>query len=111
MATSIINNTYKIKNPTKENLLKLGFKYNVIVESYVYYFTITKYKNVPTLRGCISVNEGIGRIKIDVYKANGEGYYSPFYGVIYGRYDTILEEINQNILKEFAKLGIRKAKK
>lgn len=107
----IIENTYKIKNPTKENLLRLGFQYNKDTELYTYHFPVIKYKQVATLKCCITVKEEIGKIKIDVYRTDGEGYYSPFYGVVYGKYDSILKKINEVILKEFKRLDVREVKK
>ena len=104
--SKIIESTFKIKNPTKDNLLNLGFRYNKYSETYAYHFPVMKYKTVTTLRGCITLQEGESKIKIDVYRTDGEDYYSPFYGVTYGNYETILKKINKSILREFKKLNI-----
>lgn len=105
---SIQSNRYAIKDNLPQHLLELGFRrYYDEDEQYIYNFTVLRYEKTTVLRGRIIAYTDINEIKIDVVN-NKNIPYLPFYNAEYGNYNTILCNINKNILAEFTKLGITK---
>lgn len=101
----ITNKTYKILNPSKENLKKLGFVYDMKNKYYTYKFTVLSYKGSPVLKCVLTIEEDENNVKIDVYGTDNN-FYAPFYGSKYGNYDKVLATIDKRIVKEFKKLKI-----
>ena len=108
---SIYSNKYVIKDNSSQHLLDLGFRrYCEPEERYVYNFVISKYGKSIVLCGRIIAYTDTKEIKIDVITHNYTTY-APFYDVEYGNYESIMDKINKNILKEFKKLGISEYKR
>lgn len=113
----IINNTYKIRDSSKNNLLPLGFRYNTYysnsdADCYTLRFPVHKY-NGTTILECeliIGANSS-GNVTINVFDKNTKSTYKPFYNFAYGNYKPIIKTINKSILTQFKKLGIEKENK
>lgn len=88
-------------------LAKIGFRFSIIEESYIYKFVIKRWNKYPVVFGRIKVNEFTGEVKVDVLRENGE-FYTPFYSNKYGTYNPhLMNYINKRIDAEFKKLKIK----
>lgn len=108
--TPIINNTYYLPNNTSENLYKLGFKYSVYDEGYIYIFPIEKYKNKSIILCKLYVDDFIGRTEISVIKPSGN-FYSLYYNRQFGNAEDFLERIDRKISDRLRKMGFKKQRK
>lgn len=108
----LINKKFKMIYPSESKLLKLGFRKirNIDDDIWEHRFPVYKYNNkIPTIEGVITVILSTGKVAIDVC-SNGISY-PPFYNHEFGNYEPIMNIINENILKEFDRLGIKEKKK
>jgi len=90
---------------TKEEMKKLGFRYNNEYDGYVYRFPVYKYNKIPILFCKMGIDEETNQVWFNIYDNNG--LYMPYYNQEYGR-NTLISLIDERIEKEFSKLGIRK---
>lgn len=110
----LINNTYKLKNPDKNKLQSLGFRYSVKYSTsdcaiYYYRFPVHKYKTYTTLECEIYVNTSSGDVEINVYDENNN-IYPPFYNIECGNYEPLMESVNHKIVSELKRIGVSKVK-
>lgn len=112
MAEQLINKKYKMLYPSEAKLLKFGFRKvrNTDADVWKYTFPVYKYnRKITTVEGVISVVLPSGNVNLDVY-SNGN-IYSPFYNNEYGNFETIMNIINSNILRELNKFNIKEKRK
>lgn len=105
---------YYIKDFSKKHLLEVGFNCVFSDEDknyFIYRFPIIKSYKRTTIEGVILINSDSGEIILDVIDTNNNNLYTPFYIIEYGRYDTILKNINNEINKTLRKLGIKYKKR
>lgn len=74
---------------------------------YTHTFTILKYNKNPTIIGEFDLEKNTGRVSINVYDVYNSSFYSPFYNREYGNYTPIIQEIENIILKEMKRLGLK----
>lgn len=86
--------------------------YHCDIENYyVLRFPVYKYKSTTMLCCELTVVEGNKDVEINVYLNNTCNTYHPFYHIEYGDYNDLLKKIDNNIAKEFKKLGITRKDK
>lgn len=103
---------YKLRNPTKQNLVSLGYRYYRTTDDnrslYLYRFPAYKYKKYTTIECEVVTELNTGYTNINIYEKKNMSAYPPFYSVEsrkqYGR--EFLDSIENRIVKEFAKLNI-----
>lgn len=100
----LAENRYRL-DVTKEEMKKLGFRYDNEFDDYIYKFPVYKYNKIPILFCKIGIDEETKHIWFNVYDNNG--LYMPYYNDEYGK-NTLIPLIEERIEKEFSKLGIRK---
>lgn len=104
--------TYKLSNTSKQWLLSHDFVYNRLysdkeIEVYTYRFPVYKYDIFVVLDAEFKIILGENDIQINVYDHNTSNRYAPFYYCEYGKYNKVLEAINNNIRKQLDKLGVK----
>jgi hypothetical protein len=111
--------TYKykmMKNPTKQHLISLGYRYYQSTEDgnelYVYRFPISKYKKQTVIECEVVTELNTGITNINIYEKAYMTYYTLFYQEdLRKQYDdSFLENMENKILSEFKKLGIKQVK-
>ncbi len=107
MGHSLIDAEYKL-TLTKDQMRKIGFRYDFDVDDYVYKFPVQINKGVPLLFCKLGIFENSDDIWFNVYNAD-ESLYHSYYDRNYGRND-IVKEIDKRILKELKKIGAKKTK-
>lgn len=95
---------YKL-NISKNEMKRIGFRYDYELDDYVYRFPVYKYGRIPVLFCKIGLYEDTNGIWFNVYDNNG--LYMAYYNREYGD-NSILPEIEEAMMAEFKKLGIRK---
>ena len=103
---------YKLRNPTKQNLISLGYRYYRTTDDnrslYIYKFPAYKYKKYTTIECEVVTELNTGYTNINIYEKKNMSAYTPFYSVElrkqYGK--DFLNSIENRIVKEFAKLNI-----
>ena len=102
-------NTFKI-NPSTYNCSSKEFRYsrdsNDEIITYTHRFPVYKYKNTCTLEAELTIIKEDGEVIIDVYDMNGR-LYTPFYGINDNGFEALVEEINQKIINELKRLGLK----
>lgn len=111
----LLKENYIKKNITKEWLQSNHFRYNKSYSDheenvYTYRFPVYKYGCCVTLEAEILIFVNSGEVRINVYDSHTRNKYAPFYYREYGEYSTVINTINDKILKEFKKLGIEEIK-
>lgn len=97
------NKTYRL-HITKQEKKDLGFKYDFLLQDYVYIFPVFVHNNKPLLVCKLGVDDETSEVWFIVCDMRGETYH-PYYNREYGKSD-ILDIIDKNITKEFRRLGI-----
>lgn len=107
------NCEYKMRNPTKQNLKSLGFKYFDESEDsllYAYRFPVKKYNKTVVIECEIIVEVDSGETKINVFDKSFMTYYPPFYiedsRTIYN--SGYIKSMENKIIAEFKRIGIKK---
>lgn len=112
----LITNTYKMRNPTKEKLLKFGFTHNSSLSDYesgtdfyTLFFPLIKHNNKTTILGQIDVELSTGEVFVNALNANIKTAYHQFYNSeCQEGYSYIIEKINKSFNDMFEKLSISK---
>ena len=99
---------YKLKL-TPEKFRSLGFRYDVIGECYTYEFPVYKYKNSPTLFCRLWVDKDTEELNYVVQDVNRK-IYAAFYNRECGGTNWVVLTVEENIAKEFKRLGVKKIK-
>ena len=97
------NKTYRL-HITKQEKKDLGFKYDFLLQDYVYAFPVYKYNKRPVLICKLGVDDETSIVWFNVYDEKDELYH-PYYNREYGKSDVMLI-IDKNISREFRELGI-----
>ncbi len=108
----ITNATHKLPELSEKWLISHDFTYNRLycneeIEVYTYRFPVYKYGIFTILDAELKIITGENGIQINVYDHNTINRYVPFYYCEYGNYDKVLKIINNNIMKQLVKLGIK----
>lgn len=93
----LAHSRYKL-NISKNDMKKIGFRYDYELDDYVYRFPVYKYGKATVLFCKLSVDEDTGNVWFNVYDSNG--LYMAFYNREYGS-NSMIPEIESAILKEF----------
>lgn len=105
---SIYNSCYVIADNSKEYLVGVGFKQRGNEGMYIYYFDALRHEKTTVLTGRIIVYDDAEDVHIEVLDDHGSPY-APFYNAgMYNIHRTILEKVNDAVLEEFKKLGIKR---
>lgn len=107
----LIRKKFKMKNPTEQRLIKLGFRRNELPDGDIwrYYFTVYRYKNkICVIEGVVTVKLPDGKVSLDMN--SGGAIFTPFYNSEYGNYEPLMEIVNKNFLRELKRLGIKEVK-
>ncbi len=91
---------------TKDQMRKIGFRYDFDVNDYVYKFPVYINKGIPLLFCKLGIFENSDDIWFNVYNED-ESLCRSYYERNYGRNDVI-KEIDKRILKELKMIGVRK---
>lgn len=92
---------------TKEEMKKLGFRYDSEYDGYVYRFPVYKYNKIPILFCKIGIDEETKQVWFRVCDNNG--LYMSYYNEEYGR-NKLVPLIEEQIEKEFSRIGVRRVK-
>lgn len=103
---------YKMKNYSKEFLLKHKFRYSshlreYVDEIYTYKFPVVYYKNIITIECEISVSTMTGVVNVNIYNAGTRELYSSYYNRECGKC-KLIKSIDLKIDKKLKELGIEK---
>ncbi len=103
---------YKIKNYSKEFLLKNRFRYSSYLsdygdEVYTYQFPVCSYNKAITIECEIAVSTMTGIVNVNVYNAGTKELYSSYYNREYGNC-SLIESIDLKINNKLKELGIEK---
>lgn len=109
-----LEDEYIMKDHSVKHLKSLGFhRYSIMCDEessyYIYKFSVYKYLGTTTLECEIKVDINTGEIRVDVHDMDHE-VFSPFYDE-QNPYKSFVSKINNVILEEFKKLGIKEKKK
>lgn len=104
---------YKIKDYSKDFLLKHKFKYSSYLSEYgddvyTYKFPLIYSIKIPVIECEISVSAVTGVVNLNIYKAGTKELYPPYYDREYGNYKNILKLIDTKINRKLKELGIKK---
>ena len=114
MINELLKYKYIKSNISKKWLIENGFRYDKLLstekDTYVYNFSVHKYKKYSVLTCRLSIDLNSGIVGIDVYHESGELYH-PFYFVSYGDFKPLLDPVNKKIYKKLKELGIRRIMK
>ena len=99
---------YKLKL-TPEKFKSLGFRYDPIAESYTYEFPVYKHNNQIILVCRVWVNNETKELTYTVQDTNRK-IYAAFYNREYGGTNWVVLTAEENIEKEFKRLGVKKIK-
>lgn len=104
----LAENQYKL-DIDRNQMKKLGFRYNRSVDDYIYTFVVYKYKGtVPMIYCKLGVDEETKRVWFNVCDDN-DRLYAPYYNYEYGK-NSIIPDIERVISQELTKLGVIKVK-
>jgi len=103
---------YKIKNYSKEFLLKNRFRYSSYLsdygdEVYTYKFPVCSYNKAVTIECEIAVSITTGVVNVNVYNAGTKELYVSYYNRSFGKYELI-KSIEMKIDRKLKELGIEK---
>lgn len=102
------NNKSYILSVNSTQMKELGFKYDFVLEDYIYKFPVYLSKKKEPLVFCKfgvdDEDEEMKRVYFHVCNTDGT-LYTPYYDRQYGR-SKVVEIIDRNIKKEFKKLGV-----
>lgn len=99
---------YKLKL-SPEKFKNLGFKYDPYTENYSYEFPVYKYKTQPTLVCRLWVDAETCELSYVVQDVNRK-IYAAFYNRECGGTNWVVLTVEENIAKEFKRLGVKKIK-
>lgn len=100
---------------SKKWLVSNGFRYNKIFSDkdedvYTYRFPVHKYGDYITLEAEVAIFLNNGKVILNVFDGRTRCKYAPFYYIEFGDYGNFIKEINNNIINELNRLGIKEAK-
>lgn len=104
-----IKRTKEIKyilNLSQKEQKDLGFKYDYILEEYIYKFPVYKEDGTPTLFCKLFIDDYDHRVIFGVYDKN-DSLYAGYYNRT--KNNELLPIIDNAIKNEFKKLGVKKA--
>lgn len=90
----------------RNQMKKLGFRYDHSAEDYTYKFPVYKHNGIPLVFCKVGIDEETKRVWFNVCDTN-DTLYAPYYDRMYGK-NTMIDNIEDIIAEEFARLGIVK---
>ncbi len=92
----------------RNQMKKLGFRYDHDIEDYVYKFPVYRHKEIPLIYCKLGIDDETKRVWFNVCNSDGR-LYASYYNGEYGKND-IVNDIEKAIFKELNKLDIKKVK-
>ena len=83
-----------------------NFKFDFKSQLYTLSFPAYRWQKYTTLEGIITVDLDSKDLWVDVRTKKKEPY-DAFYGIVYGRYDELINAIHKNINKQFKGMGLK----
>lgn len=90
---------------SKHEMKAIGFKYDCILKDYVYEFPVYKYGRKPVIICKLGIDQETYEIWFNVCSTNGV-LYAAYYDREFHKNNLIVGIIENNIQKEFKKLGV-----
>ena len=103
----MIYNDYMCKLDLQQKMKRKMFRYDYILKTYVYEFPVFKCVTNPVITCKVGFHQDSNEIWFAVYDIHGH-LYAPYYNREYHRNNMIVKIVDNNINKEFNRLGIKR---